>query len=214
VCFAACPSTLTIEDLFMPNASLIARTTAALALGALATGAAHADTDLVVNGGFETGNFSGWTLSDTSLTRAGRDAPHDGTYEAKLGNRNPSTMDQVIPTVAGQSYTIDMFVGRLGLLASGDAFSFTGSLGGKEFLSLTAATLPLNSPYAEYTATVVASSDNALLRFAYVDQPSYILLDDIRVTGVSPVPELPAGALMLAGLAMLGPVGARRFDRR
>ena len=172
--------------------------------------AAHAGTNLVENGGFETGNFSGWTVSDTSLTLASTEDPHTGLYEANLGNRSLSTIEQSISTVAGTSYTVDMWIGRLGLLAGGDEFSLAVSFAGTTFVNLSAASLPLNSPYAEYSATITATTSSSPLLITYVDQPSYILIDDVSVISpASTVPEPGETALLLSGLALLGSLAAR-----
>src|SRR5450755_2518776 len=68
---------------------------------ACAACAAHAGPNLVVNGGFETGNFAGWLVSDSSLTVARSEMPHSGSFEADLGNRSLSTLQQTISTIAG-----------------------------------------------------------------------------------------------------------------
>jgi len=163
--------------------------------------AASANTNLVVNGGFETGDFTGWTVSDTSLTTAGSLGPHSGIHEADLGNRSLSTLQQSIPTVAGTAYTVDLWIGRLGQLAGGDAFSLAVGFAGTTFVNLTALTLPLNSPYAEYSASIIAASTSSPLIITYVDQPSYILIDDVSVTAA--VPEPAEGLLMLSGLVFV-----------
>jgi len=188
---------------------------AALGLLACVAMAAHAGPNLVENGGFETGNFSGWTVSDTSLTLAGTKDPHSGLYEADLGNRSLSTLEQTIPTVAGDSYTVELWIGRLGLLAGGDAFSVAVSFAGTTFVNLSASTLPLNSPYAEYSATIAATSSSSPFVITYVDQPSYILIDDVSVTSpASVVPESAEAALLLSGLALVASLAARARKQR
>lgn len=44
--------------------------------------------NIVLNGGFETGDFTGWTLTNTEGGNTGVDdsVPHTGTYEASLAN--------------------------------------------------------------------------------------------------------------------------------
>ena len=184
---------------------------AASCLFGLLVSNAHAQ-NLVVNGGFESGNFSGWTVSDGSLTTAGNDQPHSGSFEARLGNRGLSTLSQSIATVVGTIYTVDLFVARQGLLAGGEASSFSGSFAGTTFLTLNALTLPLNSPYREFSATITATSTNSLLAFNYIDQPSYTLVDDVSVTGpiVRAVPEPETYALMMFGLGTIGLISRRR----
>ena len=194
------------------KARLFGSSPAARCIFALLAGAASATQaapNLLVNGGFETGNFTGWTLSDLSLTVAASDKPHTGTFEADLGNRSLSTLQQSVTTVVGAVYTVDLWIGRLGPLAGGDQFSLSVSFAGTSFVNLTSSTLPLNSPYAEYSANITAATTNSALVISYVDQPSYTLIDDVSVTAA--VPEPSEAALLLAGLVM---VGSAAFKQR
>ena len=51
----------------------------------LESGSAKAD--LVVNGGFETGDFTGWTLNGhNTLNFVSSENPHSGTYSAQAGD--------------------------------------------------------------------------------------------------------------------------------
>ena len=51
---------------------------------------------VVTNGGFETGNFSGWTT--TGVAAVNTAAKHSGTYGAQLGNGSPSTDSTAVQT--------------------------------------------------------------------------------------------------------------------
>jgi hypothetical protein len=50
----------------------------------------------LTNGGFETGNFSGWTT--TGVAAVNTAAKHSGTYGAQLGNGSPSTDSTAVQT--------------------------------------------------------------------------------------------------------------------
>ena len=50
----------------------------------------------LTNGGFETGNFSGWTT--TGVAAVNTTAKHSGTYGAQLGNSSPSTDSTAVQT--------------------------------------------------------------------------------------------------------------------
>ena len=71
---------------------------------------------LVVNGGFETGDFSGWDLNDPSLgtfvaTAFGSYVPNSGDYFAALGASGlPGTVSQDLNTTAGTTYILDYFL--------------------------------------------------------------------------------------------------------
>jgi hypothetical protein len=51
----------------------------------------------VVNGGFETGTFSGWTVTGAADTVIAG-AAHSGSFGAQLGNGNPSTTNSIAQT--------------------------------------------------------------------------------------------------------------------
>jgi hypothetical protein len=53
-------------------------------------------TNPVVNGGFESGSFTGWTVSGITSVIAG--AAHSGSFGAQLGNTNPSNTSSISQT--------------------------------------------------------------------------------------------------------------------
>jgi hypothetical protein len=76
-------------------------------------------------------------------------------------------------------------------------------LGRTPFLVLSTAEFPVNSPWTEFTATVVATGASTVLRFDHLDAPSWTMVDDISVRAV---PESAQWLLMLAGLGALARV--------
>ena len=70
---------------------------------------------LVENGGFETGNFTDWTLSgnteSTSVTRGNSFYVHTGNYGVELGPPgSPGYLSQTVTTVSGQAYALSLWL--------------------------------------------------------------------------------------------------------
>ena len=81
---------------------------------------------LVQNGGFETGDFTGWTLVGNTIVynwrgnstvydavedaASGYDVVHSGTYGAFLGDDQLATLSQSLTTVAGQNYLLSFWL--------------------------------------------------------------------------------------------------------
>src|SRR6266702_2978921 len=86
---------------------------AAMGLALGMSGLAHA-TELVTNGSFETGDFTGWTLTgNTGFTGvecpgAPFAGPGDGACDAFLGPVGSNgTLSQVLTTIPGRFYSIN-----------------------------------------------------------------------------------------------------------
>jgi len=169
---------------------------------------------LVVNGGFESGNFSGWSQhGDTSFTGVSMSAwggtPNSGDYYAYFG---PVTSEggifQSLTTVVGETYTIEF-----ALAAEGDApNSFSFDWGGSTLYSLENAS---TFNYQTLSFSQVATSASTDLRFNFYHEPWFWYLDDVSVVMAQPPHgTVPApGALALFGLGLACLVGIRRRRR-
>ena len=169
--------------------------------------AAHAN--LVTNGGFETGDLTGWTQSgNRSLTGVTVDPVlvHSGTWGARLGP--PFTegfLTQDIATEAGQTYNVSLWLRNPG----GTPNSFTASFGvGAGSTVVPQLTNAVAFPYTFHSASILATAAVTTLTIGgFRHDPSFWGLDDVDVSLV----PLPAALPLLAsGLLGLGAVGWRR----
>jgi hypothetical protein len=169
--------------------------------------------NLVQNGGFETGDFSDWTVSgDTTLigvcslsTCPGGYAPFDGTYSAYFGPvGDTATIAQTITTTPGQQYNLSFYLANP---VGGTPNYFSVQFGTASF-SFTNFGTAFN--WQQFTLSTVATGDQTSLSFTFRNDPAYWFLDDVSVTqgGSGSVPE--PGTIVLFGSGMLGIVGIAR----
>ena len=155
--------------------------------------------NLVENGGFETGDFTGWTEDPANTGNFVGGDPHSGSFSAFDGSiRGLDVISQSVATLGGAGYNLSFW------MKSAD-----GEIpGGTEFLVKWDANVILdlkpvpNQGYTEYNFFVTAQPGGGdTLTFGLRNEGYYTQLDDVSLSPSIPgVPE--AGATM--GYVTLG----------
>jgi VCBS repeat-containing protein len=148
---------------------------------------------ILVNGGFETGDLTGWTASDPEISAEflGLGGAF-GNYAAMLAPSNsPQSLSQEVSTAPGQQYTLSFVID-----GDPDASSspLTVTWDGATILSL--AQVPVG--FTQYTLSVTgdAFGGTTPLSFNYSDDGSGILLDQVAVNPVTgPATESAQGTI-------------------
>lgn len=159
---------------------------------------------LVLNGGFETGDFSDWTLvgqtyvgtyiynsveTDTSMPGV----VHSGAYGAFLGDTQLATLSQDLSTSSGRSYWLSCWFENL--QTGGEQIFQVRWITGATTNLLYALTNPPAFNWSNLNFLVTAAGTNSTLQFAAENGTNFFGLDDVDL--------LPMGVV---GFSVVSPV--------
>ncbi|MGI4788600.1 MAG: hypothetical protein ACRYFS_07095 [Janthinobacterium lividum] len=128
------------------------------------------------NGDFETGDFTGWTVSG-DLTSVDPRVGVNGSYAASFGAELPDfdILSQSLNVVAGQQYTLTFSAqtpefGKVEDGHLGQPNSLSVTFGGS---TVAAFDVPDSDGFTQYSYTVTGNPTNSLLTFDVSNAPSY-----------------------------------------
>ena len=140
---------------------------------------------VLVNGGFETGDLTGWTTTSASISAQVLALGGEfGNYAAKLAPNAGQTLAQDVTTTPGQHYTLSFYV-------TGDPESTNNSMAvswdGATILSLNDVQ---SAAFTKYTFDVVgdATLSTTPLHFTYSDDGTAMFVDQVSVDPVTGPP--------------------------
>jgi hypothetical protein len=182
--------------------------------------------NLVANCGFETGDFTAWTLTGNDTIPPselgnlygveGVDpdtiAPNSGSYQAYVGDlvANATTLSQTLTTLPGGEYTVSLYLAQDTEPGTGqppNSNEFDVTLDGMTVFD--DIDVPVEG-YTEYTGTVDVTDSSSVLDITLGNDLGEFLLDDVSVIAT---PEPSAWKLALGG-ALLGFAFRRKFIKK
>ena len=168
---------------------------------------------LATNGGFETGDLIGWSVTGSDSAPIyngiyyGVDAAdaHSGAYGAYFGPPGGIlTLSQSISTAPGLGYTVSFWLAQDTAVSTGYINSLTVLLGSSTAYSST--NIPVEG-YTLYSVYGVASTASDTLRLNFRNDTGFFSLDDVSVTSGTPEPA----SLLLIAPALSGLLFFRRY---
>lgn len=166
---------------------------------------AQAATELILNGGFETGDMTGWSCTGGDLCVSETWNPRTGSYSlAGFDNTGFATLSQTVTTTIGSTYDLSFW---------SSAYDYSGNILRYSLDGGPAQTVTTTSSYTQSTDSFVATGNSTVLSFFFETDggTGSWYIDDVSMIGATSAVPLPATALLLVGaLAGLGVVRRRR----
>ena len=173
------------------------------AFGLIASAPAMAAQNLVINGGFETGDFSNWTLGSSNDLVYVDAYPQEGDYAALFQNPTDSVvLNQTLTGLNARGmYNVSFYLAND---TAGDN-NFDARFNGKSIFTAVNSAV---QGYVRYTGMVQASTlGDIAIAFDGRNGPGTLYLDNVSV---SAVPEATTWAMMIGGIGLVGAVMRRR----
>jgi hypothetical protein len=172
--------------------------------------------NLLTNGSFQNGDFSGWTTGgnfiDTfvesgAFSYYSGDQDGDGFYAALGPVGADGSLSQTFSDHAGQQYNISFW-----FASNGDNPSdFSVLWDGAPLLSLTNPNTGVN--WLLFSLQAMGTGTDTLT-FNFADNPAYMALDNVSVTEAAPTAPEPSSFLLLGtGILGLGGIVRRKLGR-
>jgi hypothetical protein len=214
------PEVLSTMRTLVRSAALLASLALPLGLtsSAFATSCETTAGNLVTNCGFESGDFTGWTVVDPSNnTYVDSHFPYTGTYSANLGG-TPGTLSQTLTDMVGTNYAFS-FAMQNEVAVDGNGVPYPGTnTFGVSVIDASNTTNALMSPtsitqtaaYQLYSFNFVGTGSDTI-QFDVNNVPSYFNLDNVIVNEATPEPS--SLALMGTGALVFAEITRRRMKK-
>lgn len=156
---------------------------------------------IVLNGGFETGDFTDWTFvgnsADTFVDFDGSASgipPHGGSYAAVFGDTSVDTISQTLTTIANQSYLLSFWFFSPNV-SEATGGTITGYMPNKLTATWNGTNVFSQSNISQFNVwsnlsyIVTAPGTSTVLKFGGEDKVWFLGLDDVSVTPI-PLPNV------------------------